>query len=501
MKKFIKGLLTLSILGTVSPLVVNAEGNFPIVDEKVTLHYWVGKGPQNYHVDWNDNYEFWDNYEELTNVHIEWTQVSSEAKEEQRNLTLVSGDYPDVFYSADFGNADILRYGQQGVFLPLNDLIKEHAPNLQKIIDENPEVKAAITFPDGNIYSMPVLMDKNHVSARAGATPWVNKDLLEKAGFETLETTDDLYNYLTYVKENEPDKVPFGAPGIDYFYSYLSGSFGVMNRGAANGYVDIDNETNQLRFYATTDEYKEMLQYLNKLYTEGLIDQSIFTMEWNQYVANQDTDTYSMFLFWGPDKSKVDDFASKYTHATALEGPHGDRQYTPYTPMLTSNGQYILTNANEHPEVAVAWVDYFYSKEGSLLFNTGVEGVTFEYVDGEIQRTMDNEDIPYYLPSLGNNQGIFYKDTTETTPFIEDAMVDFVPYIEEPWAPFTYTEEENEFIITVAADIDKYVEEMRDLFVSGQASFDQWDDYINTLEGMGIDEYVQVKQTAYDRVN
>lgn len=500
MRKMIKAIVTVLIVTSIIPIQkVNAQTNFPLVDEKITLNYWVGKGPQNYHVDWNTGYEFWDNYEEKTNVHIDWTQVSSEAKEEQRNLTLVSGEYPDVFYNADFGNADIFRYGQQGVFIPLNDLIKEYAPNLQQILDENPEVKAAITYPDGNIYSMPALMDKAHYPERLGATPWVNKELLEAYGGE-LKTTDDLYQFLTYVKENT-DKIPLSSASLDLITTALIGSFGLVTKGGGNGPIDFD-ENGEMRFYATTDEYKAFLMYMNKLYSEGLIDPSIFTMEWNTFVANQESDNYGMFMFWGPKLSTEEAFGKIYTAMNPLEGPDGHHRYAGYTPQVMSNGsQYIITSANEHPEVSVAWIDYFYSKEGSRLFHSGVEGETFEYRDGNIISLLNLDEIPMKLPWMGNNQGVFYKDAVESTPFMNEELKSFLPYVEEPWAQFTYTEEENDYIVTEAADIEKFVNENTDLFISGQKSFDEWDSYVQTLEQMGIDRYLEVKKTAYERVN
>lgn len=500
MKKYLISLASSLLLAASVAPTVYGETTFPIVEEPITLEYFVGKGPQNYQVDWNDDFEFWMNYEELTNIHVDWEQISSEAIEEQRNLVLVSGDYPDVFYNAGFTNSDLFRYGSQGVFLPLNDIIEEHAPNLTQILEEHPEVRAAITFPDGNIYGMPVLQDGDHLSARAGATPWISMEAIDSSGEGKPETTEDLYNYLTYVKENMDGKIPLGAPGIDYIVNYLAGSFGIMNNGNANGPIDVDPETNELRFYATSDQYKEFLQYLNKLYSEQLIDPNIFTIQWNQYVANQNEDKYAMFLFWGPDKSAVDEFASKYTHLSAVEGPHGDKAYVNMASMVISNSGFVVTTENENPEAAVAWVDYFYGKEGSLLFNTGVEGETFNYDEnGEIERIMKTDEIPYHLPSLGNNQGMFYKDTTETTPYIEEAMVDFEPVVITPWATFTYTPEENDFLVTAGADIDKFVVEMRDQFISGQLSFDDWDQYVSTLEAMGIEDYLAVKQAAYSR--
>lgn len=66
--------------------------------------------------------------QEMADVEIEWTQVRS-GWDEQKNPILASGDLPDIFISA-IGNNDIMTFTNQ--FLPLGDLIEEHAPNIKK---------------------------------------------------------------------------------------------------------------------------------------------------------------------------------------------------------------------------------------------------------------------------------------------------------------------------------------------------------------------------------
>ncbi|MBO1912935.1 hypothetical protein J4G37_50035, partial [Microvirga sp. 3-52] len=143
-------------------------------------------------------------------------------------------------------------------------------------------------FPDGNIYSFPQMAEPEFTSYRMGPKPRINEEWLEVLGIDMPETTEDFYQYLKAVKEGDPngngqaDEIPFGAPSIGMLVNYLQGSFGLANKGNSNRNVDLDPETGELRFFQKTDEYKELLQYVNKLYSEGLIEQSIFTSTMEQ---------------------------------------------------------------------------------------------------------------------------------------------------------------------------------------------------------------------------
>src|SRR5699024_8838968 len=134
------------------------ETGFPIVNEPITLKMFAGKSAQNVNSDWNDIL-IWNEYEKKTKVHLDWVeQVQTESLEEKRNLALTGGDLPDVFYLASVPAIDIYKYGQQNVFIELNDLIDQYAPNLSALMDEYPEIRKGVTFPDGKIYSIPSLV-------------------------------------------------------------------------------------------------------------------------------------------------------------------------------------------------------------------------------------------------------------------------------------------------------------------------------------------------------
>ena len=101
----------------------------PIVNEPLDLTFFTGKSPSN-----GSKFEetlVWKTYQEMSNVNVTWNLIPFDTLTEKRNLALAGGDYPDVFYSARVSSAELTRYGEQGVFIPLNDLIDKYAPNFK----------------------------------------------------------------------------------------------------------------------------------------------------------------------------------------------------------------------------------------------------------------------------------------------------------------------------------------------------------------------------------
>src|SRR5699024_10975702 len=154
----------------------------------------------------------------------------------------------------------------------------------KSMMENYPEVEAGVTMPDGNIYSFPQMADPNFLSYRMGPKPFIRKDWLEALDMDMPETTDEYYEYLKAVKEEGPsggeiEEVPFGAPGIGVLVSYLRGSFGLANKGSGGGYMDVDPETGDYRFWPASEQYKDLLEYLNRLYSEELIAQNIYSID------------------------------------------------------------------------------------------------------------------------------------------------------------------------------------------------------------------------------
>ena len=74
---------------------LNTDGEFPIVNEEITLDFFAGKtAPSN--DDWNDVMIFYE-YEEMTNIDINWEMVPLNSLDEKRNLALASGHCQMLF--------------------------------------------------------------------------------------------------------------------------------------------------------------------------------------------------------------------------------------------------------------------------------------------------------------------------------------------------------------------------------------------------------------------
>src|SRR5699024_9821281 len=88
-------------------------------------------------------------------------------------------------------------------------------------------------------------------------------------------------------------------------------------------------------------------------------------------------------------------------------------------------------------------------------------------------------------------------ESNEPSMAAADDIEAFTP--DEIWDRFTFTEEENDILSNKGTEVTKYVEEMRDKFIAGQESLDNYDKYVETLEKMGLNDVIDAYQEAYDR--
>lgn len=494
------------------------ETGMPVVNEKIELDFFTGKWNGN-----SSNYDdvlVWKKYQEMSNIDVNFNLVPFESLTEKRNLALAGGDYPDVFYSARVGSAELTRYGPQGVFIPLNDLIDKYAPNFKKLMEENPDIRKGLTMPDGNIYSLPSFYDPDFLSMLIGTPLWINEDWLKQLNMEEPKTIDEFYNYLKAVKETDlngngkNDEIPYGGTGITSIIDQIKGAWGLGTKGLGHKFVDVDPDTNELRFTKTLPEYKEMLQFMNKLYSEGLIDKEIFTIESSALNAKGQADLLGSTIVPNPDTVMGKD---NFIGLGALEGPHGDKLYSHVKVPMVHVGAFAITDKNEHPEATIRWMDHFYGQEGATFFFMGEEGTTYnKNADGELEYiqeitnnpdglTMDQALTKYFTWTGGSYPGYVkeeYFKGSETLPNSMEAADKAEPdAVEDIWYNFNFTNEETEFMSSVGKDIQDYIGEMEAKFVNGSASFDQWEEYVNTIEKMGLEEYMKIYQAAYGRYN
>ena len=503
---------------------VNATGTvydlgglkLPICDPGSVSLTYMGNDTWCAGVSYNDGTAVQKEIENRTGVHIEWDTYSSDVETVlQTRLASLEG-LPDMVEIPPFdSNVGVDTYSSNGVLIPLNDLIKEYAPNIQALFNKYPALEAMCTSSDGNIYALAGWW--GDINDYVPDYLYIRQDWLDNLGLEMPETVDELYDVLVAFKEqdangngNPDDEIPMATKnGIKQLY-YLMTGFGYDTNSL--WYTDDNGE---VHYAAVEDQYKDMLAFLNKCYSEGLISDDL---DGTLLTQNITEDKVGIVCH-----DPADNMASSDDLALT-SNPECDYEFMPVlqanengTAQMTKRGltwhYYGITSACENPETAIQWIDYVYaSEDGLMLYNYGIEGMSYEYdADGNIQFTdliTNNETYTSAfsaLRSIGawptyfiNDSGEAFMKIFEGTK-VETACKDAYGNMEDPFPEMLGTAEESEVYTSVWPDLSTYLDEMFTAFVIGTESLDNFDKYVETAYSMGMQDIIDIKGAQYAR--
>jgi len=414
-------------------------------------------------------------------------------------------------------------YGEQGLFVDLteNDMIQTYAPNYWNYLAKYPDTRASVQYPNGAIYSFPQVNDGPEL--RVSRKIFFNKEWLERLGLELPSTTEEFYDVLKAFKEKDAngngdpnDEIPMCTVDFAAFQDSFLGAFGLSNRGQQNQLVDWDEANNKSRLIAASDGYKKMLQYMNRLYTEGLIDQELFTMDNANFLTKAEDDRIGCFAFTNLSVVPADTLDKWIGLEEALEGPDGHKLWAPVRAHFHSTGAAVITSSNKYLKETLQWLDYFWTDEGNLFYHYGDVGVTcvakddgsYDWTD-EIYAKMTgsvtfDEVVSSYTPYVDGNNPLVevwpYFGGGETQPVPAKTARSLFEYGPDVyWPSFTFTTEENDRLTPIQTDINKYIQSTRSEFIIGTRSFDTWDSYLADLEKMGMNELLEIYGAAIER--
>ncbi|NBD24568.1 extracellular solute-binding protein [Paenibacillus glycinis] len=496
---------------------INGSG-FPIVNKPITLSAMVQLSPAQ-PTEWNDIMA-WQEYEKMTGIHIEWDEYTAADMTEKRNLALASDQLPDIFYRTKMPDNDVDKYGADGSFLKLNDLIDKYAPNFKAVMEKYPDVKKGIATADGSIYALPNLTDSPSIEITKKL--FLNQSWLKKTGKSMPATTDELYNVLKAFRDGDPngngkhDEVPLTADSLDDIMLVLQGAFGLGDKGTGNGSWDVDPGSGEMRYFPASESYKQLLDYLHRLYSENLIDKEIFTNDGTKVLAKNEQNQIGSFSFSNViarANTNANDFAGL---DKALAGPNGDRLFTSARGHIGSRGAFMISKTNPYPAATMRWIDYFYGEDGIRMLYLGLEGKTYQKnADGNYdflpaivgnipEGSSFDQVVSKYVPYAGGSLPTLilenYFKGGETEPSAKAAAEHLRPFLPaELWAPFSFTAEEAADKQTLESDIYGLVKQRTAEFVQGKASLGDFDKYVDQLKKMGLDDLQRIYQTAYER--
>ncbi|MEQ9809313.1 ABC transporter substrate-binding protein [Streptococcus jiangjianxini] len=459
--------------------------------------------------------------EKETGVHIDWTNYQSDFAE-KRNLDISSGDVPDAIHNDGASDVELMKWAEQGVIVPVEDLIDEHMPNLKKILNENPHYRALITAPDGHIYSFPWIEELGEGKESIHSVndmAWINKKWLDELGLEMPKTTDDLVKVLEAFKTKDPnrngkaDEIPLSfinSAGNEDF-KVLFGSFGV---GDNDEHVVVGND-GKVDFTADNDDYKEGIKFMRSLYEKRLIDSEAFEQDWNTYTSKGNDKKYGVYFTW--DKNNVTGNNEDYQLLPVLEGPDGEKNVTRTNNVGFQRDRMVITSVNKNLELTAKWIDAQYKPIQSVQNNWGTYGDTkqqnifeFNKETNSLKHLPLDGTAPTELrqkTEVGGPLAILDSYYGDITTMPDDAkwrldllQANYVPYMKnDEIYPKVFMEEEDlDKIAQVEADMMDYITRKRSEWITNGGIDDEWESYLKELEKYGLKDYMKLKQKYYD---
>lgn len=479
---------------------------------------------------------------ENAGVSIEW-ETLSDSVAEQVNIRIAGESLPDAFIGVGFSNVDIAEYGDDGTFIDLTPYItEEYMPNLTKILEENPDIKAAITMDDGKIYGLPageqmgtagIGKEEDYSIYTIPQFSMINKAWLDELGLPVPTTLEELHTALKAFKDNDMSAKYYGneagstipmSTGFDewcwgqnIFYS----GFGFTNwpNDVCNDLTL--NSDGEINFVCDDDSYREAITYFHDWYAEGLMDIEMFSQDTTQLMAKCQQGYVGVSTWWYIEEL-MGEYADDYVFLPVLDGPDGTHNVTARTGGATNSGQLNITSACESPVNLLKFFDQWYDGETVMQLQYGPIGTYFTKQDenGKWYSITDEESKAKYGKTAGELKGeyevsgpkLILSDYYDKNFYMEDRAIERLNDLYDYWMPFVsdtsvypvdcvFTTDELDTIDRYKADFETAVAEQEGLWIKNGGPTDaEWEAYKDMLvNNCGMEELLKVYTDAYGR--
>ncbi len=480
-------------------------------------------------------------------IDITWNTMS-DSLEEQVNIQIAGGDLPDAYMGVGFSNYDLQTYGDDGTFIDLTEYINaDTMPNLYNILEEHPEIKAAITMEDGSIYGLPsaeqmgtagIGKEEDYSIFSVPQFSMINKKWLDELGLEVPTTLDELHTALEAFKENDMAAKCYGAAAgstIPMSTGYDQWCWGqnvfYAGFGFTNWINDVCNDLvlqkdGKVNFVCDDENYRDALTYFSDWYKEGLIDQEMFSQDDTQLMSKCQQGYVGVSTWWYIEEL-MGDYAKDYVFLPILTGPEGTKyegtsNVTIRTGGGTNSGNLSITSACGNPEGLLAFYDKWYAPETVMQLQYGPIGVYFNDKDENgVWNSITEEDAKAKYGKGAGELKSYYEvagpklilsDYYSSTFNMEDRAVERLTDLYDYWMPqvkdtsvypidCVFTSEELDTIDMYKTDFENAVSEQEGLWIKeGGPTDKEWDAYVQKLnDTCGMQELLEVYQAAYDR--
>ncbi|WP_127585338.1 extracellular solute-binding protein [Paenibacillus koleovorans] len=435
--------------------------------------------------------------EKKTNVQLKLTNIPTASYTDKFKVTLVSGNLPDVM---DSDIASAKKYGMDGAFLALDDLLKKFGPNIMKSIKDE-GLEASLRASDGKIYGIPYFT----MPGTTAAVPQYRQDWLDQLNLKVPTTPDEFYKVLKAFKDAQlggKDTIPFAPQGYNNFPIFRS--FGADPRMYLNS-------AGVYQFGPALPGMKDALTFLNKLYNEKLIDPEFAIISKQQWEAKVSKGNVGS-VFFNPGRTdfftdvlKKENPKAKMVGGGALKDKNGKGELLPD---YSLKGVMAVSSKSKNAELIVKYFDFLFSPEGKLLTQYGIAGTSYTMKDGKPQYTEEfKKDMPNNLTNIGLGTSRFFftapmenlfKDRNEGT-LLAAAVETSKPDWTKQDPQLSFTQAEQDIVSKNLQPIMDKTSEYMIKFIIGQEPLSNFDKYVEELKQRGLDELVKTYNAAYQR--
>jgi len=461
--------------------------------------------------------------ERRTGVHIKWRLPNLSTNTEQFNLMAASQDYTDIISNPVYGPG-LDQAVMDGIFLRLNEIMDEHAPNYLAMINEREDAIRGSLTDDGNRVGFAMIFEwMGKRNPPANGIAW-RRDVAKDYGWETAPTSvAELNEYLDVLLSNGHSGF-FAPPTYGFEGSESSGVLpGFFD--AATRFLNVDGK---VQYGPLMPGFKDYVIQMKEWYDKGILFEDFMVQQdLSRQSANWADDTFLVGIAYNPNIGTV------YYDTGVSTDP--DFYIQAIAPLKTKNGEapkhgsrvaainaspVVISTTCEQPEIAVRYLDYFFSEEGALLANYGVEGITFEWGEGEsgFWRWGGN---PQYTDYIMNNPdhvspviaimaycwtvGPVYRPWLPETPDLEINQKIWAEGVENyVWNMpelMTIGAEDSARYSALLTDAETFCQETVVKLITGAIPIEEYETkFIDKLiKEMKVDEMVAIQQAALDR--
>ena len=463
--------------------------------------------------------------EEATGVHIDFTEVTMMNAADQFSLMCAANDMKDIIAGTGTYYGSTAGAVEEEIVVDLSEYAEQYMGNYLTILNDSKYAayREKAYNSEGQLVEISSISDD--FLPTSGTQ--IRKDWLDALNLPVPETYDDWETTLKAFKENYNCTNALLLSGLTQMTNLIAGygtagaAEAAMGGSAVNMYVKDGVIHNGYQ----DDGYRAYLTMMNRWYKEGLLSPDFITASNDGSQNNMDGvilsgDTGIWF--------SQGNFITQYESQAQVTDPDfvimgiadpyspefNPEKTTHFTSMVggSAGGSAALsvsTNCEDIP-LACQWMDYFWTEEGQLLCNYGIEGEGFEYDENGEPQFSD------FVVNGGNFQFMMTGYTLSGVPSLQDFDKSFFTYgdnvIEafDTWgscvddaytlpAAMTLNTDQSEKYSSQFNDINTMAEERVGRFITGELDINtEWDTFQQDLISMGIEDCIAIYQECYD---